>query len=235
LLLALSLVAIALLVGAILYLTLGRRQSTTGGASLAVWEEDCGTAFPAGGSFCISPLQTVAMPDSFVLSNIVNDSGVEVDNGSATTWTGQAMTLHQRLYGMNLSAGDLVLVRMVSTAPVNLSFYFDNRSGYDVHSLSSEIACYGRLILRSAGTSSFLRELPMNQTGFYIVSLTVDQPRPIAEVTFNVEEGIPSPGTGSQTTLVCTPAMTITENSSSTTQTEVITLCHTLSSTSVVP
>lgn len=151
------------------------KSNQSGSGALSVWEEDCSSAyispsFPNEGGICAVPINPIATPVSFNLTN----------------QNGEAITLHDVSLGVVLTTGEAIRVTLSSNVPVNLHIYVDNRSGFDVRSLANEAANYGYLVVNSTGISAYNQSFVASASSLYIFELSVSQPKPIATAAFDV-------------------------------------------------
>jgi len=155
-----------------------KTQSTTPNL-LTFYENNCTIVYfspsePNGGSVCSAPINPVIMSMSFNLSSI--SSGGGINQG----------TLQDVFFGVYLEAGQAVGVSMNSTSPIILRIYLDNRTGYDVKALANEAANYGHLLTNQTGVTTYGVRFLAQQSGLYIYELTVNQPNPVPNVSFDI-------------------------------------------------
>jgi len=161
-----------------------KTQSTTPNL-LPVYENNCTIVYfspsePNGGGYCSAPIGPVSMPMSFMLSS-VNGFG-----GTQGTLTSAEGTLQDVFFGVSLESGQAVSVSMNSTSPIILRIYLDNRTGYDVRTLDNEAVNYGHLLTNQTGVSTYEERFFAQRSGLYIFELTVNQPNPVPNVSFDI-------------------------------------------------
>jgi hypothetical protein len=160
-------------------------KSTTLGP-LAVYENNCTIVYfsssePNGGSICSVPINPVNMPISFTLSS--------VSGSGSTQATG---TLQDVFFGFSLESGQAIRVSMNSTSPIILRTYLDNRTAYDVKALDNEAVNYGHLLTNQTGVTTYEVRFLAQRGGLYIYELTVNQPNPVPNASFDIQSTGPT-------------------------------------------
>jgi len=160
-----------------------KTQSTTPNL-LPVYENSCTIVYfspsePNGGSVCSVSIGPVSMPMSFTLSSF---SG----GGTQRTLTSAEGTLQDVFFGVYLESGQAIRVSMNSTSPIILRVYLDNRTGFDAKDWLNESTNYGHLLTNQTGVTTYGVRFLAQQSGLYTYELTVNQPNPIPNVSFDI-------------------------------------------------
>jgi len=151
---------------------------------LPVYENSCTIVYfspsePNGGSVCSVSVGPVIMPMSFTLSSF---SG----GGTQGTLASAEGTLQDVFFGVYLESGQAIRVSMNSTSPIILRIFLDNRTGFDAKDWLNESANYGRLLTNQTGATTYGVRFLAQQSGLYTYELTVDQPNPVPNVSFDI-------------------------------------------------
>jgi len=160
-----------------------KAQSTTSNL-LPVYENNCTIVYfspsePNGGSVCSAPIGPVSLPMSFALSSVGG-------GGAQGTLTSAEGTLQDVFFGVSLESGQAIRISMNSTSPIILRIYLDNRTGDDVETLANEAANYAHLLTNQTGVTTYGVRFLAQQSGLYIYELTVSQPNPVPNVSFDI-------------------------------------------------
>jgi len=142
---------------------------------LEFWYERCGEGYPYGTCICGVSMVPVKSPRTFKMSTINFYDDREM------------ISLHTYYFGAELNSGAKIVFIINATAPIDLQLVLVNRTDADVLALGNEVAYYSRVIIEAPKITSYFHELKVQEKGLYIFVFDVEQPKPVATVTFEAE------------------------------------------------